>query len=161
MCNGAICMCGSADLGIIPSPSAAARFLARHWRELAALAAIVAVVSFVITYAVIVGLAVAGFVVVMGGVLVLVRQPDWLTERRPVEQVPVLTLTARRVPAELDAPPARAIAGLRDHLAIEPAPVIGADLTQGGWAYRDPGLDHVTRQRADEIWAGHHASMPR
>lgn len=89
-----------------------------------------------------------------------------VAERRRVVQVPVLELggasrVVGAVPAELDAPPAAAVAGLRDDFRVHPRAVVGADLAGSGWAYRDPGLDGVTRKRADEIGAGHRVNVPR
>lgn len=94
-----------------------------------------AVTGFVMANAAVLIAAAVAYMAVMGGVLALMRQPDWHTRPAAPEQFPAL-------PA---APPARAIAGQREILAIE-APA-------ARWACRDPGLDRATRERADEILA--------
>jgi hypothetical protein len=94
-------MCKPDPVFFIPGPVAAARgltslvgFLVKHWRVTGVLAGGVAVVAFVVLHAVIVGLAVTAFVVVMGRVVVLMRQPDWLTERP--QAVSLVTVTTRQ-----------------------------------------------------------------
>lgn len=124
------------------------------------------VVLFVLAHLWLIAGAAAGLAGVGSGMIWIASRfiiPRQVAERRAVVYHPILALRILRIPADLDPPraPARAVAGLRDHLAISPAAVVHADEPGLRWPHRPPGLDSVTRQRADKIWPGHEEDPAR